>query len=85
MNKDSADGKQAVKIKVDNSLMLSSLTKEDIPESDTLDNLEEEQETQELFVNNTTTGFVEGVKSGSLQLAVDFPILVDLPKKTQDP
>ena len=38
-----------------------------------------------MFVNNTTTGFLEDVYSGSPYLAVEFPVLVDLPKKTQDP
>ena len=90
VNKDSAAAKQAANTQVsnhskeDNSLMLSPLTKEDIP-TDPLGNLEEEQNTEVLFVNNTTTGFLEGVNSGSLLLAVEFPLLEDLPKKTQDP
>ena len=91
VNKNLAAAKQAAKTQVsnnskeDNSLMLSSLTKEDIPVSDPLDNLKKEQETEELFVNNATTGFLEGVTSGSLHLPIEFTVLVDLPKKTQDP
>jgi len=53
---------------------------------------EEEQETEELFedplngttdeigTDDTTSGFIESVNSGSLPLAVELPVLVDLPK-----